>query len=65
MPYNVAEMTPGGTNHTAQLFIAAWLYLNSPPKAPHNWGLFNPSLNNDHSDPMEISSAFWILDILA
>jgi hypothetical protein len=42
---------------------AARLYLNSPPEAPKNWGQINPNLNDYHSDPMEISSTFWIPDI--
>jgi len=37
--------------------------LNSPPEAPKNWGQINPNLNDYHSDPMEISSKFWIPDI--
>jgi hypothetical protein len=37
--------------------------LNSPPEAPKNWGQINPNLNDYHSDPMEISSTFWIPDI--
>jgi len=37
--------------------------LNSPPEALKNWGQINPNLNDDHSDPMEIWSTFWIPDI--
>jgi len=37
--------------------------LNSPPEAAKNWGQINPNLNDYHSDPMEISSTFWIPDI--
>jgi len=36
--------------------------LNSPPEAPKNWGQINPSLNDYHSDPMEISRTLWIPD---
>jgi hypothetical protein len=42
---------------------AARLYLNSPPKLPQNWGKINPNLNDYQSDPMEMSSTFWLLDI--
>jgi hypothetical protein len=41
----------------------ARLYLTSTPELPLNWGQINPNLNNYHSDPMEISSTFWLLDI--
>jgi hypothetical protein len=37
--------------------------LNSPPEAPKNWVQINPNLNDSHSDPMEISSTFWIPEI--
>jgi len=43
--------------------IAAWLYFNSPPEAPKTWGQIELNLNDYHSDPMAISSKFWILDI--
>jgi len=59
----VAETTPGPSGRVANLLTAAMLYLNSPPEAPHNWGQINPNLNDYHSDPMEISSTFWIPDI--
>jgi len=62
-PNNVAETTPGRSNHAARLLTAARLYLNSPPEAPKNWGQINPNLNDYHSDPVEISSTFWIPDI--
>jgi len=62
-PNNVAEMTPGRSDRAARLLTAARLYLNSPPEAPKNWGRINPNLNDYHSDPMEISSTFWIPDI--
>jgi len=39
------------------------LYLDSPPEAPKNWGQISPNLNDYHSDPMEISSTFWLPDI--
>jgi len=62
-PNNVAEMTPGQSDRAARILTAARLYLNSPPEARKNWGQINPNLNNYHSDPMEISSTFWIQDI--
>jgi len=62
-PKNVAEMTPGRSDRAARLLTAARLYSNSPPEAPKNWGQINPNLNDYHSDPMEISSTFWIPDI--
>ena len=62
-PNNVAETTPGRSDRAARLLTAARLYLNSPPEAPKNWGQINPNLNDYHSDPMEISSTFWIPDI--
>jgi len=40
--------------------MASRLLFNSPPEAPKNWGQINPNLNDYHSDPMEISSTFWI-----
>jgi len=59
-PNNVAEKTPGRSDRAARLLTAARLYLNSPPEAPKTWGQINPNLNDYHSDPMEISSTFWI-----
>jgi len=63
MPNNVPETTPGRIDRTARILTAAGLYLNSPPEAPKNWRQINPNLNDYHSDPMEISSTFWVLDI--
>jgi len=62
MPNDVADTTPGRSDRAARLLTAARLYLNSPPEAPKNWGQINTNLNDYHSDPMEISSTFWILD---
>jgi len=59
-PNNAAETTPGQSDHAAPLLTAARLYLNLPPEAPKNWGQINPNLNDYHSDPMEISSTFWL-----
>jgi len=63
MPNNGAETTPGRNNRTARLLTVARLYLNSPPEAPMNCGQMNPDLNDYHSDRMEFSSTFCILDI--
>jgi len=63
MPTNVAETTPGRSDRAAHLLTAARLYLNSPPELPQNWGQINPNLNDYHSDPMAISSTFWLPDI--
>jgi len=62
-PSNVAETTPGRSDHTARLLTAARLYLNSPPEAPENWGQINPNLNDYHSNQTEIRRTFWIPDI--
>jgi len=62
-PNNVAETTPGRRDRAARLLTAALLYLNSAPEAPKNWGQINPNLNDYHSDPMEISSIFWLPDM--
>jgi len=62
-PNNEAETTPGRGYHAARILTTARLYLNSPPEAPKNWGQINPNFNDYHSDPMEISSTFWIPDI--
>jgi len=63
MPNILAETTPGGSDPAARVLTAARLYLNSPPEAPKNWVQINPNLNDYHSEPMEISSTFWIPDI--
>jgi hypothetical protein len=59
----VGVTTPGRSDRAARFVTAARLYFNSPPEAPKNWGQINPNLNNYHSNPMEISSTFWIPDI--
>ena len=63
MPTNVAETTPGQSDRAAHLLTAARLYSNSPPELPQDWGQINPNLNDFHTDPMEISSTFCLLDI--
>jgi hypothetical protein len=62
-PDDVAETTPGRSDHAAHLLTASKLDLNSPPEAPQNWGQMIPNLTYDHSDPMLSSSTFWIPDI--
>jgi hypothetical protein len=62
-PNYVAEMTHRQSDRAAGSLTAARLYLNSPSEAPKNWGQINPNLNEYHSDPMEISSTFWIPDL--
>jgi len=61
-PDNVAEMTPGRSDHAARLLTAARLYLNSLPETPKMWGQINTNLNEYHSDPLAISSTWWIPD---
>ena len=63
IPNTVAEMTPGQSNRAARLSTAARLYLNWPFEIPQNWGQSNPNVNDYHSDPMGISSTFWLPDI--
>jgi len=63
MPTSVAETTRGWSDLAACLLTAARLYLNSPRELPQNWGQINPNLDDCHSDPMEISSIFWLPDI--
>jgi len=60
---NVAETTQGQSDRAARLLTTARLNLNSPPEAPKNWGQINPNLNDYHSDPMKISSIYWLPDI--
>jgi len=62
-PDHVDETTPGQSDLAAHLLTADRLYLNSPSEAPKHWGQINPNLNDYHSNPMEISSTFWIPDM--
>jgi hypothetical protein len=62
-PNTVAETTPERSDCAARILTTTRLYLNSPPEAPKNWGQINQNLNDYHSDPMEISSTFWVPDI--
>jgi hypothetical protein len=63
IPTNVAETTPGQTDHAVHLMTVARLFLNSPPELQQNRGQIDPNLNDYHSDPMKISSTFWFPDI--
>jgi hypothetical protein len=63
MPNNVADTTPGRRDHAACLLTAARLYLNLPPETRQNWWQTIPDHNDYHSNPIEISSTFWISDI--
>jgi len=45
------------------LSSTARLYLNLLPESPKNWGQVNQNLNDNNSDPMEISGTSWVLDI--
>jgi len=63
IPTNVAETTPGRSDRAACLLTATRLHLNSPSELPQNWGQINPNHNDYHSDPMAISSTFWLPDI--
>jgi len=63
MPNHVAETTPRQSDRTAPLLTATRLYLNSPPELPKNWRQINLNLNDYHSNPIEISSTFWLPDI--
>jgi len=62
-PNNVAETTPWRSDGAARLLTAARIYLNPPPEAKLNCGQILPNLNDYNSDPIEISSTFWIPDI--
>ena len=61
-PNNVAETTPGRSDHAAQFLTTARLHLNLLPEAPKYRGQINRNLNDYHCDPMEINSTFWLPD---
>jgi hypothetical protein len=63
IPTNVAQTTPGQSDHAACLFTATRLYLNSPAELPKNWGQINLNFNEYESDKIKISSTFWLPDI--
>jgi len=62
-PKCAAETTPRRSDRAAHILTAARFHLNSPPESPKNWGQVNPNVNDYHSNPMEISSTFWLPDI--
>jgi hypothetical protein len=62
-PNNVAETTPVRSDRASRLLTAPRLYLNSLPETTNNLGQINLNLNDYHSDPMDISSTFWVPDI--
>jgi len=63
LPTDEAEMTPGRSDRAARSLTAATFYQNSPPELQQNWGQKNLNFHDYHSDPMEISSTFWLPDI--
>jgi len=63
MSENVAGTTAGWSNHAVRFLTAARLYLSSPHELRQKWGQINPNHNHYHSDPTEICSTLWILDI--
>jgi len=63
IPNNAAETTTGLSAHAAHQLTTDRLYLNSPPESQKDWGQINPHLNESHSDPMEMSSSYWLPDI--
>jgi len=52
MPKNVADETPGQSDHAAHFLTAARLYLNSQSELPQNWGQIQLNLHKFNSDPM-------------
>jgi len=62
-PNYVAETTPRPSNRAPCILTTARLYWNSLAESPKNWGRVNPNLDDYHSNPIEIGSTFWILDI--
>ena len=59
----MAATTPGQSDCAARPLTDARLYLNSQPEGPMNWRQINRDLNDYHSDPIEISSTYWLPDI--
>jgi len=62
-PKSVAEITPWQRDPAARWITPERLYSNSPPAVPTNWGEVNPSLDDFHSERMEISGTFWLPNI--
>jgi len=63
MANNVAKRAPRQSDRAVRWLTAARLDLNLPPPAAKNWGQINANVNDNHSDPLEISSTFRIRDI--
>jgi len=63
MSNNVVKTTPGWCDRAAHFLTATRLYLKSPSELAQNWGQINRNLTDYHSDPIEIGSTFWLLDI--
>jgi hypothetical protein len=63
MPTNVAKTTPRCCARAALLLTAPRHFLNSPPEIRKNGGQIDLKFNDYHSDPMDISATFWLLDI--
>jgi len=63
MPKNIAETTPTLSDCGPSILNARRLYLNSPPASAKNRSQVNPNPNDYNSDPIEICSIFWKLDI--
>jgi hypothetical protein len=63
MPKCEADTPPGRCNHAARLLATTKLYLNYLPESPKIWGQVNPNVNDYHSEPMVISSTFWLPNI--
>jgi len=59
-PNNLAKTTPGHSDRAARWLAAARLYLDLPPEATKIRGQINPNVNDYHSDPVEITSTFWL-----
>ena len=62
-PKNVAETAPRRSDRAAAWVKPARHYLNSLSESPKNCRQVNLNLDDYHSDPVAISSTFWILDI--
>jgi hypothetical protein len=59
-PKIVADMTPRCSDRIARLLTATRLYLNSPQDSPQDWKQVNPNCNDYLSDPIGISSTYWL-----
>jgi len=62
-PKCMADTALGFCDCAAFLLTAARLHLNSLSESSKHWGQVNPNVNENRSDPMEISSTFLLPDI--